>query len=87
MQKLIITGIAALVSAAAFAATAGAEIKKPAPGLLGPPVPAPTAPKPGSTTPGPIKLGPPVLKPTLTAPALPGKPSLTTPAQIRVPAF
>lgn len=77
MRKLTITGIATLVAAAAFTATAGAELTKPGPGFLGPPVPAPVAPKPGLTTPpGPIKLGPPLTKPTLSS----GK-------AIRIPAF
>jgi hypothetical protein len=88
LHRLTITGIATLVAAAAFASTAGAEITKPGPGFLGPPVPAPVAPKPNLTTPGPTKLGPPVAKPTLTSPTPVGKPSLTTkPAPIRIPAF
>jgi hypothetical protein len=88
LRKLTITGIATLVAAAAFAATAGAEITKPGPGFLGPPVPAPVAPKPGSTTPpGPIKVSPPLVKPTLTSPVV--KPTLTTPKPlpVRIPAF
>jgi hypothetical protein len=77
LRKFTITGIATLMAAAAFASTAAAELTKPGPGFLGPPVPAPVAPKPGSTTPpGPVKLGPPVVKPTLTAPA-----------PVRIPAF
>jgi hypothetical protein len=88
LHKLTITGIATLVAAAAFASTAGAELTKPGPGYLGPPVPAPVAPTPTSTTPGPIKLVPPVLKPTLTSPTPVVKPSLTTkPDPVRVPAF
>ena len=88
MRKLAISGIATLVAAAAFASTAAAELTKPGPGLLGPPVPAPVAPKPSPTTPGPIKLGPPILKPTLTSPAPVGTQSLTTkPEPIRIPAF
>ena len=88
MHKLTITGIATLVAAAAFASTAGAEITKPGPGFLGPPVPAPVAPTPTSTTPSPIKLVPPIVKPTLTSPAPVVKPSLTSPTvPVRVPAF
>lgn len=88
MHKLTITGIATLVAAAAFASTAGAEITKPGPGFLGPPVPATVAPKPNLATPGPIKLGPPVVKPTPTSPTAVVKPSLNTkPEPIRIPAF
>jgi hypothetical protein len=83
LHKLTITGIATLVAAAAFASTAGAEITKPGPGFLGPPVPAPTAPTPTSTTPSPIKVVPPVLKPTLTSPTT--VPTKSVP--VRIPAF
>lgn len=87
MQKLTITGIATLVAAAAFASTAAAEITKPGPGFLGPPVvsPQPTAPLPGQPT-GPVKLGPPPTKPKLTAPAPIGKPTLSI-KKVRIPAF
>lgn len=73
LRKLTITGIATLVAAAAFASTAGAELTKPGPGFLGPPVPAPVTQKPTLTSP-PIKVTPPPATPTLTS-------------GIRVPAF
>jgi hypothetical protein len=84
LHKLTITGIATLVAAAAFASTAGAEITKPGPGFLGPPVPAPSVIKPSLNTPVPVKPGPTPVKPTLTSP-VPVKPTLT--GSIRVPAF
>lgn len=89
MKKLTFTGIATLVAAVAFASNAAAAIDKPGPGFLGPPVPAPTAPQPGLTTPtpGPIKLAPPVLTSTKAASPTVGKPSLTSPQPIRIPAF
>ena len=77
LRKLALTGIATIVAAAAVASTAAAELTKPGPGFLGPPVPAPVAPKPGSSTPpGPVKLSPSL-----------GKPSLSSATPIRIPAF
>jgi hypothetical protein len=90
LHKLTLTGIGTLVAAIAVASNAAATIDKPGPGLLGPPVPAPVAPKPSSTTPpkAPIKLPPPVLTNTkVVSPTPVGKPTLTSPQPIRIPAF
>ena len=63
MRKLAISGIATLVAAAAFASTAAAELTKPGPGLLGPPILKPTLTSPApvgtqslTTKPEPIRI-------------------------------